>query len=72
MIKMIIRIHRDDLCVCEFIKEKTYGYGGSGDFVPAAAVCLNRHKNFTKNIAKSIDIAAHRWYIILVISTRTQ
>lgn len=29
-------------------------------------------KNFAKNIAKSIDTGDRGWYIILVISTRTE
>ncbi len=50
---------------------ETNGWGGRRDFVPADAICLNSHKNFTKNIAKSIDTGGRGWYIILVISTHT-
>lgn len=42
-----------------------------GIFIPDAAFCLNNHKNFTKNIAKAIDITAPKCYIILVVSTQT-
>ncbi len=45
-------------------------------FVSGADFHLNSfpgtRKNFAKNIAKSIDTGGCRWYIILVISTRTE